>query len=235
MIEAFFAGLGNVFATGVGILLLGAITGALFVLWDWRVALVGAVFVHLGACSILVLVHDVPGLVAAGQMLAVTLAAAMLASAGVLHPNAKSLHQAGNWPLRLMALIFVVVAWWYLDPGYTLPYFSQPETDFLLWTGDLCAGHVELFRQPIDGGRRRAAVVDADVRAGICLAAGIRAAGRRWHCGRYSGACLQLPCAARARRGAAAMRRSAARSVAAAVAPLAAAYSGGDAATSCSR
>jgi len=138
MIEALFAGLGNIFATGVGILLLGAVTGALFVLWDWRAALLGAVFVHLGACSILVLVHGVPGIVAAGQLLAVTLAAAMLAIAGFLHPNAKSLHQGGNWPLRLLALVFIVIAWWYLDPGYTLPYFSQPETDFLLWTG-ICA------------------------------------------------------------------------------------------------
>lgn len=138
MIEALFTGLGNIFATGVGILLLGAIAGALFVLWDWRIALLGAVFIHLGACSILVLVHDVPGLVAAGQLLAVTLAATMLAIAGFLHSDSKSLHQAGNWPLRLLALIFVVIAWWYLDPGYTLPYFSQPETDFMLWTG-ICA------------------------------------------------------------------------------------------------
>ena len=152
MIEAFFAGLGNLFATGVGILLLGALTGALVVLWDWRVALIGAVLVHLGACSILVLVHDVPGLVAAGQMLAVTLAAAMLGSAGILHANAKSLHQAGNWPLRLMALLFVVVAWWYLDPGYTLPYFSQPETEFLLWTA-ICALAMWSFSgSPLMGG-----------------------------------------------------------------------------------
>lgn len=138
MIEALFAGLGNIFATGVGILLLGAIAGTLFVLWDWRIALLGAVFIHLGACSILVLVHGVPGLVAAGQLLAVTLAAAMLAIAGFLHADSKSLHQGGNWALRLLALIFVVIAWWYLDPGYTLPYFSQPETDFMLWTG-MCA------------------------------------------------------------------------------------------------
>ena len=76
----------------------------------------------------------------------------MLASAGVLHPNAKSLHQAGNWPLRLMALMFVVVAWWYLDPGYTLPYFSQPETEFLLWTA-ICALAMWSFSgSPLMGG-----------------------------------------------------------------------------------
>lgn len=138
MLEALFAGLGSVFATGVGILLLAALAGALFVLWDWRSALAGAVLIHLGACSILVLVHSVPGLVAAGQLLAVTVAAAMLAAAGFVNPNPKSLHQAGNWPLRAMALIFVAAAWWYLDPGYAVPSFSQPETDLLLWTA-MCA------------------------------------------------------------------------------------------------
>ncbi len=152
MIEAFFTGLGNIFATGVGILLLSAVTGLLFLLWDWRVALLGAVFVHLGACSILVLVHDVPGLVAGGELLAVTLAAAMLASAGLVHADSKSLHQAGSWPLRLLTLVFVVIAWWYLDPGYTLPFFSQPETDFLLWTA-ICALAIWSFSgSPLMGG-----------------------------------------------------------------------------------
>jgi hypothetical protein len=132
MIDAFFTAFGTIFATGVGILLLAALTGAIFVLWDWRIALVGAVLVHLGSCSILVLVHGVSGLMIAGQVLAVTLAATILIVAGLLHPNSKSLHQAGYWPLRLMALVFIIFAWWYLDPGYTLPSFSQPETDPLM-------------------------------------------------------------------------------------------------------
>lgn len=135
MIDGFFVAFGNVFATGVGILLLASLTGAILVLWDWRIALLGALLVHLGSSSILVLVHSVPGLVAAGQLLAVALSAVMLAIAGSLHPYPSSLRQAGNWPLRLMALIFIVAAWWYLDPGYTLPSFSQAETDLLLWTG----------------------------------------------------------------------------------------------------
>jgi hypothetical protein len=138
MIDSFFTAFGTIFATGVGILLLAALTGAIFVLWDWRIALVGAVLVHLGSCSILVLVHGVSGLMIAGQVLAVTLAATILIVAGLLHPNSKSLHQAGYWPLRLMALVFIIFAWWYLDPGYTLPSFSQPETDLLLWTA-MCA------------------------------------------------------------------------------------------------
>jgi hypothetical protein len=138
MMDALFGALGSIFATGIGILLLAAVTGVVFVLWDWRLALLGAVLVHLGSSSVLVLIHNVPGLWAAGQMVAVILSVAMLAIAGVLHPQPISLRQAGYWPLRLMALIFISAAWWYLDPGYTLPSFSQPETDLLLWTA-LCA------------------------------------------------------------------------------------------------
>jgi hypothetical protein len=138
MIDAFFTAFGNIFATGAGILLLAVLTGAIFVLWDWRIALAGVVLVHLGSSSVLVLVHGVPGIIAAGQLLAIVVSAAMLAIAGLLHPHPTSLRQAGNWPLRLMALTFIVVAWWYLDPGYTLPSFSQAETDFLLWTA-MCA------------------------------------------------------------------------------------------------
>jgi hypothetical protein len=135
MIDILFAAFGNMFATGLGILLLAVLTGATLVLWDWRIAVLGAVLVHLGSSSMLVLVHGVPALVAAGQLFAVVLSATMLAVAGFLHPYPSSLRQAGNWLLRLMALIFIVAAWWYLDPGYTLPSFSQAETDLLLWTG----------------------------------------------------------------------------------------------------
>jgi hypothetical protein len=136
--DALFGALGSIFATGIGILLLAVVAGVVFILWDWRLALLSAVLVNLGSSSVLVLIHNVPGLWAAGQMIAVTLSAAMLAIAGFLHPHPISLRQAGYWPLRLMALIFISAAWWYLDPGYAFPGFSQPETDLLLWTG-LCA------------------------------------------------------------------------------------------------
>jgi hypothetical protein len=152
MIDAFFAAFGNIFATGVGILLLAALTAAIVVLWDWRVALLGAVLIHFGSSSILVLIHNVPGMVAGGQMLAVGLSAAMLLLAGLVHPQPMSLRQAGNWPLRAVALVLIAAAWWYLDPGYALPGFSQPETDFLLWTG-LCALALLSFSgSPLMGG-----------------------------------------------------------------------------------
>jgi hypothetical protein len=114
------------------------VAGAIVILWNWRLALAGAVLIHLGSASVLVHIHNVPGVVAAGQMSAVLLCAAMLAIAGWLQPPAISLRQPGNWLLRSLALLFIVGAWWFLDIGYTLPSFSLLETELLIWTA-LCA------------------------------------------------------------------------------------------------
>ncbi len=138
MTDALFYALGAPFASGAGVLLLAVIAGAIVISWRWRFALLGAVLIHLGSASVLVYIHGVPGTLAAGQMGAVLLCVAMLAIAGTLQPNAASLAQGGNWPLRSLALLFILGAWWFLDPGYTLPSFSQPETELLIWTA-LCA------------------------------------------------------------------------------------------------
>lgn len=138
MIDVLLNALGTVFAGGAGVLLLALVAGAIVILFNWRLALAGVVFIHLGLASVLVHIHAVSGLIAAGQIAAVLLCAAMLGLAGWLQPPAVSLRQAGNWPLRSLALLFIVGAWWFLDPGYTLPYFSLPETELLIWMA-LCA------------------------------------------------------------------------------------------------
>jgi len=152
MIDALFQTLGVIFASGLGVLLLAVVAGVIFIIWDWRLALAGSILIHLGSASLQVHIHNVPGIVAAGQMVAVLLCAAMLALAGSLHPFAISPQQAGNWPLRSLALAFIVAAWWFLDPGYTLPFFSLPETELLLWTA-LCALMLWSFSSsPLFGG-----------------------------------------------------------------------------------
>jgi hypothetical protein len=113
------------------------VAGSIFVAWNWRLALVGAILLHLGIVSILVHIHDVPGELAAGQVVAVMLCAAMLGIAGWLQPQPLTLQQGTNWPLRSLALLFVLAAWWFLDPGYTLPMFTQLETELMIWTA-LC-------------------------------------------------------------------------------------------------
>ena len=131
--DALLGALGALFASGVGLLFLVVVAASMVVLWNWRVAVVGLVVLHVGVGSMLVHIHNVPGLVVAGQFLAATLAAAMLAIAGAAAERSPSLRRSGNWPLRISALVFVTAAWWFIDPGLIIPQFSQPETDLLVW------------------------------------------------------------------------------------------------------
>jgi hypothetical protein len=133
--DALLGALGALFASGAGVLILILVAALAVILWSWRIAVAVAVFLQLGVGALLVHIHEVPGILIAGQLLAVTLAAAMLAIAGSAASRSPSLRRGGNWPLRISALIFVAGAWWFIDPGMTIPQFSQPETDLLLWIG----------------------------------------------------------------------------------------------------
>lgn len=131
--DALFAALGAGFATGLGVLVLIAIAGLIVVAWDWRLALVGVFLLQVGSSILLVQVHQVPGVIVGGQLVATVLSLAMLALAATSTPAGGAVRQAANWPLRLAALLFVVGAWWFIDPGYTLPLFTRAETRLLIW------------------------------------------------------------------------------------------------------
>lgn len=152
MIDALFNALGAIFASGAGVLLLAVLAGTIVIAWRPSISLIGVVLIHAGIASVLVHIHSVPGVVAGGQVAAVLLSAAMLAIASRLQPHPVSAQQAGNRPLRSLALAFILGAWWFLDPGYTLPFFSQPETELLIWTA-LCALVLWSFsNSPLQGG-----------------------------------------------------------------------------------
>lgn len=133
--DALLGALGALFASGAGILILILAAALAVILWSWQIAIAAVVFLQLGVGALLVHIHKVPGILIGGQLLAAALAAAMLAIAGSAASHSPSLRRGGNWPLRLSALIFVAGAWWFIDPGMTIPQFSQPETDLLLWIG----------------------------------------------------------------------------------------------------
>lgn len=131
--DALFGAIGAALANGFGTLILAALGAAIVILWDWRVALAGVVLLYLGITSILVYLHGLPGLLALGQVLAVVLSAVLLGGAKLARSSTTPLRHASNAVLRVLALAFVLGAWWFVDPGYTLPLFSQAETGLLLW------------------------------------------------------------------------------------------------------
>lgn len=132
-----FSAIGLLLATGPGILLLAILAASIVLLWDWRWALPGAVMVLLGLSSIQAALHSSDLLVTASQWLAVIVAGVLLGLAGRIHPAAARVHANSNWVTRLIALLFMLGAWWVIDPGVSLPLFTQVETDLIIWTG-LC-------------------------------------------------------------------------------------------------
>jgi len=132
-----FSAIGLLLATGPGILLLATLAASIVLVWDWRWALPSAIIVSLGLSSIQAALHNPDLLVTVSQWLAIMVSGVLLGLAGRFHPTAARLPANGNWLLRLIALLFVIGAWWVIDPGVSLPLFTQVETDLILWIG-LC-------------------------------------------------------------------------------------------------
>ncbi len=132
-----FALLGGLIATGPGILLLVGLAASSIILWDWRWAIGSTLAVMLSVTSVQAALHSPALPVSASQWLAALVSAALLGIAGHLRPRSPSAHASTNWLVRLIALVFFGSAWWVIDPGVSLPNFTQVETDLLFWVG-LC-------------------------------------------------------------------------------------------------
>ncbi|MBW7885564.1 MAG: hypothetical protein H3C34_23635 [Caldilineaceae bacterium] len=131
--DAFFSTLGDLFASGPGLLFLVAVTATIVIVWDWRLTLAGVAIVLLGTSSIQSVLHGAQPVLIVSQWLAALLSTGLLAAAGIFHPSTPSVHTASNWLVRMLALVFFFGAWWFLDPGLKFPLISQVETDLLLW------------------------------------------------------------------------------------------------------
>ena len=124
---------GALLANGPGVLFLSALAASIVLIWDWRWALAGSTLLLLGVSSIGAALHSVPALITAGQWLAIVVAALLLGLAVRFHPAGITMRANANWLLRTLALGFLLGAWWVIDPGVSLPLFSQVETDLLIW------------------------------------------------------------------------------------------------------
>ena len=127
--------LGGLLATGPGILMLSGLAASAVIFWDWRWALGSTLAIMLGVTSIQAAIHAPTVLVSASQWLAALVAVAILGIAGRVRPGTPSSRASTNWLVRLLALAFLASAWWVIDPGVSLPNFTQVETDLLFWVG----------------------------------------------------------------------------------------------------
>lgn len=132
-----FSAVASLLASGPGILLLSMLAASIVLIWDWRWALASTVALLLGVSSIVATLHSPTTLVTVSQWLAILVAGLLLGLSVRFHRAGATAQANSNWLLRLIALGFLLGVWWVIDPGVSLPLFSQVETDLLIWIG-LC-------------------------------------------------------------------------------------------------
>ena len=138
MLESVFGAFGSLFASGPGLLVLAALAGLIPLVWDWRVTLAALVALQIAVTLMLAHLHGTPALLTVGQLVAALVAGSLLALAQWARRAEPLPRQPANWLVRLMAVGFVMLAWWFVDPGIGLPMMSQPEVDILVWMA-VCA------------------------------------------------------------------------------------------------
>jgi len=121
------------FATETGILIISVVAGAMILFWEWRTALIGLVIVQVGVLSLSVARTGMPAQWAGLQVVVMIIIAVMLAISVVQTPTSRSLQQAGNWLLRLLAVSLIFLAWRVIGIVIPLPGFSPELIALFTW------------------------------------------------------------------------------------------------------
>jgi len=126
------------FASGLGILTIGAVAIFMLFLWEWRSFLVGLCVIQLGVVVLVTQVHGVELKWAHVQILVTTLSAAMLLLSARQIRFALPYQRPGSWFIRLMAVMLLIVCWRLFDIDLTLPVVAPPLAQLFLWLA-VCA------------------------------------------------------------------------------------------------
>jgi hypothetical protein len=139
--DALFAGLLaelDFFTTGFGVLTLAALAASIFLLWEWRLALVALILIQTGVAALMVSVHGLPTEWAAVQIMVVLLCALLLALSAQYIRDRQATRPPGPLLLRLMVLVLLLASWRVFDLQLSIPLLNPPVTRLFLWLG-LCA------------------------------------------------------------------------------------------------
>ena len=128
----------TVFASGLGILLIGAIALLMILLWDWRLILPGVLVVQAGVMVLTTHVYQLPTEWGTVQVLVTALTAAMLALSAYQVMPVLQLQRPGSWLIRLCAVILLAVSWQFVNFALPIPLLTPQITQLFLWL-TLCA------------------------------------------------------------------------------------------------
>ncbi len=121
------------FSTNIGLIVMGAVAGAIILLWEWRSALAGLFIIQVGVGAVAVQVEKIPA-EWAGVMTAVTaLACMILALSANQARRPPSLYQSGSMLLRALVLILIFVVWQTLHDSMRIPEIVPQVTSLFVW------------------------------------------------------------------------------------------------------
>lgn len=126
------------FASGLGILTIGAVALLMLFLWEWRSFLVGLCIIQLGVAVLVTYVHQVEMKWAQVQILVIALSAAMLFLSARQIRFALPYQRPGSWFIRLMAVTLLLICWRLFDLDLALPVVATPLAQLFLWLA-VCA------------------------------------------------------------------------------------------------
>lgn len=125
------------FASGLGLIVIGAVATSIILFWEWRWAFISLLVVQTGVCILVMNVHGAPQDWAALQIIVMALCVLLLAlSAQQIYP-AMSKRRPGSWLLRGMALLLLLASWQIFNLKLALPLISPKILPLFLWLG-LC-------------------------------------------------------------------------------------------------
>lgn len=126
------------FASGLGILTIGAVAVLMLFFWEWRSSLVGLCVIQVGVAVLVTQVHQVELKWAQVQILVTTLSAAMLLLSARQIRFALPYQRPGSWFMRLVAVTLLIICWRFFDLDLALPVVAPPVAQLFLWLA-VCA------------------------------------------------------------------------------------------------
>ncbi|MBX3010147.1 MAG: hypothetical protein KF832_01525 [Caldilineaceae bacterium] len=126
------------FASGFGILLIGAIAISMLLVWDWRLFLAGVWIIQLGVSVVVTRLYNVNLEWMQVQMLVMTLCIAMLFLSAQQVRFALPYQRPGSWLVRALAVTLLLICWRLLPMALDLPIVTPAMDQLFFWLG-ICA------------------------------------------------------------------------------------------------
>lgn len=126
------------FATGLGVIALGAVAVGMLLMWGWRSALFGLVLIQIGVASLMVQVHRLSLQWGGVQILTTLLCVSLLGLSARQMRSRQAARPPGSWLLRLLVVVMLLASWRVFDIHLAIPLLNPSVERLFLWLS-LCA------------------------------------------------------------------------------------------------